>query len=1468
MPASRPRKAGTGRLKAESSPAPIPSANSKASRFLIVGIGASAGGLDACRQFLHALPADVGMSFILVQHLDHAHESMLVELLASHTTMNVVQAETGMRVSPDHLYVIPSGYYLAVEEGEIQLSQPPLRHGARLPFDYLLESIAGAYGKRAACIILSGIEADGRIGLKAIKRNRGLVLVQDSTEATYDGMPRNAVDTNLVDSILFIDKMPAALIHFSKGLSEQASGPYLPVSAGKDNGLAAIIDLLREKTTHDFRLYKRGTLQRWIERRILIASDETRDMHQYLEVLRKNHGEIELLTKDLLTNVKRFFNHADVFDVLAADTIPGIIRAHNSNQPLRIWVPSCSTGEEAYSLAILFREAIISAKSDVRLQIFASDVDPDAIATAGEGLYPATITAEVSEERLNRFFSKDEHGYHILPELRAAVIFTVQDVLTEPPFSRIDMVSCQNLLIYLDTDIQAKVIALFHFVLRANGILLLGPSETIGHIEGRFEVISKPERLYRRISHGHPRELNLLHGTSGDAPIRSPNGKTQSFLRQAALAELCRRTVIETFAPATVLINLKNECVYHLGPTAQYLKVAKGRPGYDLLSMASPGLRTKLRSAIQMAIQTPGQIAVGRCRSDQGANTRTFGLNVQKVVNAGEDFLLVSFIDEPDTSAVGHSSATKEDISRIMQLEQELEATRNELLGAIHDLKASGEEQRSINEEAHSVNEECQATYEELLTTKEELQSRNKELTALNNQLQEKVEQQHTTANDLQNVLYSTDLATIFLDTDLKIRFYTPAIKSLFNVIPGDIGRPLADLNSLADDSGLLSDARAVLQKLVPSECEIESLRGVCFVRRILPYRTHDNGVEGVVITFTDVSDQKHTAHALEAARRVAELATAAKSRFLAAASHDLRQPLQTLKLLQGLLLEIIEGVQPRKLIMRIDETVGAMSGMLNALLDINQIETGEVQAHPVRFRISDLLDRLRDEFNYHANAQGLMLRMIPCHLMIKSDVRLLEQMLRNLLSNALKYTKQGRILLGCRRHDGLLSIQIWDTGSGIPEEQLQAIFEEFHQLENPARERTRGQGLGLSIVQRLGGLLGHQIRVRSTLGKGSMFSIDVALAPLENSKMSELQKGASASSDIALTKHVGMILLVEDEPDLRELLGSFLTSQGHQVAAVVDGIAALDWITHCGVQPDLILTDHNLPRGLTGLQLVVRLRQKLGREIPAIVLTGDISNQTARDVALERCTQLNKPAKLKQVTYVIQRLLAQPALASTDAPLHANEESVVGARTDKVASPIVFVVDDDNILRETIRMVLESAGRKVKDFHSCEAFLKEYLPSCESCLLVDANLPGMKGLELLQKLRALGDCMPTIMITGSNDIAIAVEAMKAGATDFIAKPFERSDMLDSVTRALELSRDANKLKAWKQEASDQIADLTPRQRQIMDMVLAGHPSKNIASDLGISQRTVENHRAEIMKRTESKSIPALARLALAATLD
>lgn len=1411
---------------------------------------------------MRALPAGNGMAFILIQHLDPSHESMMVDLLAGHTSMTVRQATDGMLIERDHLYVIPPGTYLSVGNGALYLSPPQARHGARLPFDFLLHSLAKECGTRAICVVLSGTGSDGSLGLKSVKENGGLVIAQAPDEAAYDGMPRSAIATGAVDYVLPVAKISDALVTYGRRSTLIGARSGLLPQDKADDCLPKIIELLRTKTAHDFTLYKPGTLQRRIERRMAMTAIETDNMDRYLDVLRSDAQELDLLAKDMLIHVTGFFRDPNVFDFLAEKIVPELIRGQSPDHPLRIWIAGCSSGEESYSIAMLFREQITAAKHNVKLQIFASDVDPDAIARARGGLYPETIEAEVSPARLARFFTKEGHSYRVSAELRAAVVFTVQDVLSDPPFSRLDFVSCRNLLIYLSPEAQAKVISHFQFAVRDGGILLLGSSETVGDVDSGFEIISKPERLYRRKGHSHAADLRFSKGIREGGGVPAHPKQSPAPTRQSALADLCRQLVIATYAPAAIMINLKHECLYSLGPTDRYLRVAPGHPTHDLLVMVPEEIRTKLRSAIQRAWKENSRIVVAGGRMNRDGSALSFGISVQPVPSEGEDLLLVCFVDEPPPERKRSRLTAPGDVSRVAELEQELAATRTELQSAIRNLEISGEEQQAVNEEALSINEEYQSTNEELVTSKEELQSLNEELTALNNQLQETLELRRTISNDLQNVLYSTDVATLFLDINLNIRIYTPAAKLLFNVIPSDVGRPLADLSSLATDGALLEDARTVLRTHAPIEREIEAKTGAWYIRRILPYRTQDDQVEGIVITFSDITERRHVADALGAANRQAQLATVAKSRFLAAASHDLRQPLQTLVLLQGLLANTVEGEKAQRLVARLDETVGAMSGMLNTLLDINQIDAGNVRAEVVSFPINELLDRLRDEFTYHAHAQGLALHVVSCGLSIVSDPRLLEQMIRNLLSNALKYTRRGKVLLGCRRRQGILSIELWDTGVGIPETETEAIFEEYHQLDNAARQRTRGLGLGLSIVRRLGHLLGHRVRVRSTLGKGSVFTVEVMLPPSGSAAQRESDRQAIQAIEegkAGEVRRTGTILIVEDDPEVRDLLELLLEEEGYRVAAAPDGIAALNLEAQGTVQPDLILADYNLPNGMDGLQLAAKLREKLGRQLPVIILTGDISTGTLREIARQNCVQLNKPVKLKELTEVIQRFLPTSQFAvHPHAPLPA-------VAVGDSAAPVIFVVDDDSNIRDGIRGLLEADGRIVEDYADSESFLAAFRPGREGCLLVDAHLPGLNGLELLRRLNDTGHRPAAIMITGYGDVPMAVQAMKAGALDFIEKPISRSELLACVDRALEQSRDSSKRAAWREDAANHIAGLTARQRQILELVLAGHPSKNIAADLGISQRTVENHRASIMTKTGSKSLPALARLALAA---
>ena len=629
-----------------------------------------------------------------------------------------------------------------------------------------------------------------------------------------------------------------------------------------------------------------------------------------------------------------------------------------------------------------------------------------------------------------------------------------------------------------------------------------------------------------------------------------------------------------------------------------------------------------------------------------------------------------------------------------------------------------------------SVNEEFQSTNEELLTSKEELQSLNEELTALNSQLQETLERQRTTSNDLQNVLYSTDVATLFLDTDLNIRFFTPATKSLFSVIPSDVGRPLADLNSLAADDALLTDARTVLQTLAPIEREIEAQNGAWYIRRILPYRTQDNGVEGVVITFADITERRRTADALEAAKRQAELANAAKSRFLAAASHDLRQPLQTLALLQGLLAKTVEGERAQKLVARLDETLGAMSGMLNTLLDINQIEAGTVRAEMVGFPINDLLDRLRDEFAYHAQAQGLVLRVVPCGLSIDSDPRLLEQMIRNLLSNALKYTKRGKVLLGCRRHEGNAEHRGLGHRHRHPRRRDSKRSSRSTISSTMPRANAAAASASVSPSCSAWGIcwaIGY-VSARSRARARSSPSRSCAHRPT-TAPQPERPRHGTDDGIVDGARHTGAILVVEDDPEVRELLELLLKDEGHRVATAPDGIAALDLVARGTVRPDLILADYNLPNGMNGLQLIGEAAGRASSPYP-----GHHSDRRHLDryLARYRAPGLRPAQQAGEAEGADAGHPASPP-DSAGRAVHARSAPGRGGRQAPDRPSSSSSTTTATCARRSAPCSRKTAGPS-RTMRPARPSSKPIVQAARRCLLVDAYLPGMSGLELLQQ--------------------------------------------------------------------------------------------------------------------------------------
>jgi two-component system, chemotaxis family, CheB/CheR fusion protein len=1204
------------------------------SSFPVIAVGASAGGLEAFRTFVTGLPANSGMAFVLVQHLDPSHKSMMANLLAPHTGMPILEAQEGMRLEPNHVYLNPPGRYLALHSGVFEVSLAAPAQSPRMPFDFLLQSLAEEVGERAVCVILSGTASDGSVGARAIKAAGGLAIAQDPSEAQYDGMPRNAIATGVVDLILPLAKMWEAIEKFA-GHQYIKVAPSEPAAATIREGTKKIIDLLRKKTAHDFALYKEGTIGRRIERRMAMAGIE--DSNRYLELLTQDPAELQKLANDLFINVTRFFRDEDAFTLLAEKIVPELVHAQPAGRPIRIWVPGCSTGEEAYSIAILFLEEIAKAQRSIKLQIFASDIDGEAIAVAREGLFPWSIEADVSPARLTRFFAKEDQNYRVSRELRAAVVFSVHDVTADAPFSRLDLLSCRNLLIYLRPEVQQKVLSLFHFALREGGILFLGNSETVSGADGYFEPIFAPQRIFRHIGRTRPGEVELPLGR-GEI-VRSLLSRPRPTTPHINVSDLAQRVLLESYAPASVLANRRHQGLYYFGPIDRYLRMPTGVASQDVLAAAREGLRPAIRAVLDRFSDKPDQPIVIAGRLTRNGHSVAITVSARPVRSDDEQLVLLSFIDAPIEAAKPEVSVESPvEMSRIAQLEQELDAMGKELASAVSERETAEEELRAINEEAMSVNEEFQTTNEELETSKEELQSLNEELTALNSQLQETLEQHKATANDLENILNSADTATLFLDEKLRIRFFTPAAKSLFSVIASDVGRPLADLAQHFANGHLLADCQSVIDKLGTVTREVETANGVTYTCRILPYRTKENRIEGVVVTFADVTIRKQAEDAMSAAKLAAEGANLAKSRFLAAASHDLRQPLQTLVLLHGLLTTKLAGQEELEIAKSCDEALKAMSGMLNTLLDINQLEAGVVRPAIVDFPISDLLEKLKPEYAFHAQERGLDWRVVPCGLTVRSDPRLLEDMIRNLLSNAAKYTEKGGILLGCRRRGDKLRIEVWDTGLGIPEAQLRQIFQEFHQLDNPSRDLNRGLGLGLAIVERLATLMGHTVDVRSWPGRGSVFSIDVPVAPQEARPATRV----SEPKDKANANHRGSILIVEDDPAVRGSLELYLRAEGHRTMAAADGEAAIRLVASKDMQPDIAIVDHNLPKGLTGLTLMTRLREMVGHDLPALILTGDIGTETLSEISRQGYSHLGKPAAAETLSRLVQSLLTK----------------------------------------------------------------------------------------------------------------------------------------------------------------------------------------------------------------------------------
>jgi len=858
--------------------------------FPIVGIGASAGGLAAFEAFFSGMPADVdpGMAFVLVQHLAPDHKSILTDLIRRYTRMQVSEVEDGMVVKPNCAYIIPPNRDMAFLNGTLQLLEPSSPRGQRLPIDFFFRSLAQDQHERAICIVLSGTGSDGTLGLRAIKGEGGMAMAQNPESTEYDGMPRSAIATGLVDYELPPAEMPAQLIAYAVHAYGRPSRPGTIHTPKAESMIQKIFVLLRAHNGHDFSLYKPSTITRRIERRMAVHQIATIDT--YVKYLQQTPTEVEALFRDMLIGVTNFFRDHEAFNVLEEKVIPKLFAGKPASTVVRVWVPGCSTGEEAYSLAILLAERQEAMKQSFQVQVFATDIDPRAIATARHGLYPASIAADVPPERLGRFFTAEpnQSAYRIHKGIRDMLVFSEQNVIKDPPFSKLDLISCRNLLIYLSGDLQKKLMPLFHYALNPGAFLFLGTSETVGDFMDHYTSLDRKLKIYQRRDDIHsvhsavagrflpPKSATMID--VGPALLQRGAGNG-AFSRKPPLREMAEQALLQQVVQAGALVNGQGDIFYLHGRTGLYLEPTAGETGVNnILRMAREGLQYELTTALHKAVLTKNVVRYPGLRVKTNGDFTPVNLTIRPVAKDPEGTLetqlyLVILEEAPPApitawQADGQMKAGPESAELITSLQRELRAKEEYLQTSHEELESSNEELKSSNEEMQSVNEELQSTNEELETSKEELQSVNEELATVNNELQTKVTDLSQTNNDMNNLLAGTGIATIFVDYNLRILRFTPSATQVINLILSDVGRPVAHVvSNLANYTSLVADAQAVLDTLIPSDQVVQNLEGKWYNLRMQPYRTIDNVIEGAVITFVDITEMKKT----EAAQKSSE---------------------------------------------------------------------------------------------------------------------------------------------------------------------------------------------------------------------------------------------------------------------------------------------------------------------------------------------------------------------------------------------------------------------------------------------------------------------------------------------------------------------------------------------------------------------------------------------------------------------
>jgi two-component system CheB/CheR fusion protein len=1073
----------------------------------VVALGASAGGLAALEQFFRHLPPATGLAYVVIVHLSPDHESQMAELLQRSTAMKVTEVTAPTEVEPDHVYVIPPERNLSCAEGRLDvLPRPPSGHN-RAPIDLFFRTLAETHGADAVGIVLSGTGSDGAQGLRLIKESGGIAMAQQPQDAAQEGMPRAAIRTGVVDVLRPAAELGPELVRLRGAAPALDGDEALPAPAGAAGGypLGAIFDVLRQQTGRDLSAYRDSTVRRRLLRRMHIAAVES--LGDYLELLRSDPEEARALDRDLLIAVTTFFRDAGSFAALESVLLPELPAHAGAAEALRVWVAGCATGEEAYSLAILLHELFQRVDTPPLYQVFATDIDDRSLRLAREALYPEGIAADVPEERLVRYFSREGAGYRVAKHVRERVLFARHDLLRDPPFSRLDLITCRNVLIYLQRETQTRVLRHFHYGLRRDGHLFLGGSECTDAADDLFVPVDREHRIFRRRT--PLRERETTSRTDRARPLTSRTDPTLGGVVLAdrppeagALAAL-HLHLLELHAPPSVVVDGTGE-VLHLSPEAgRFLRLRGGEPSGRLLDLVDGDLKLELRGLLHAAFRD-GQAVEGRPLPAR-IDTRPTAVRLSvRPLPAGDDaprYALVVFAELPaDVSPpVVARERSGESASALEALEAELESAREQLRIALEKHDRTIQDYQAANEELSSTNEEQAATAEELETSQEELQSLNEELRTVNQEYRSTIEEQAQLNADLRNLINSTDIATIFLDRDLAIRRFTPQVAQIFSCLDTDIGRPLSDLTHRLVYPELIDDAREVLRQLAPVEREVPAQDGRWFVARMLPYRSLDDRVGGVVITLVDISLRKSAELERERLLEESRLANAAKSNFLGVISHEFRTPLTAVIGYAEILAEGMAGKVDEKQVhhlLRIKAAAQQLLGMVQEILDHARLETGQETIEESIVVPATLVGEALDSVAPQAGSKGLeLVAQIEADLpVLRTDAGKLRQILVNLLGNAVKFTEIGRVVVRGYTEGGHAVFEVEDTGIGIPAEHLDRIFERFWQVHSGATRIRGGTGLGLTVARQLARLLGGDVSVASEPGRGSRFTVRLPL--------------------------------------------------------------------------------------------------------------------------------------------------------------------------------------------------------------------------------------------------------------------------------------------------------------------------------------------------------------------------------------